>query len=309
MIDLTSPKIISLLPAATEFVAALGLTQSLAGRSHECDYPPEVRHLPVCTTARLNSNKPSGEIDRDVQELLKKALSIYEVDADAIAQIKPTHIITQDQCDVCAVSVGEVERALKELTQIEAQVISLQPNKLSEVWDDIERLGKIFNIPVQNTLAQLQLRVELCQKNTQSLASENLPIVVALEWMKPLMGAGNWIPELIELAGGKPLFGETGKHSPYLKWEDLQQADPDIIVIMPCGFDLERTREESQVLKQHSGWNELKAVKSDRVYVTDGNAYFNRPGPRLVDSLEILAEILHPSLFEFGYIGTGWDYF
>lgn len=309
MDNISEPRIISLLPAATELVATLGLTQYLVGRSHECDYPPEVQILPICTTARLNSNKSSGEIDRDVQELVKRALSIYEVDADAIAQIKPTHIVTQDQCDVCAVSVGEVERALTELTQIELQIISLQPNKLSEVWDDIERLGKIFNIPIQTILTQLQLRVELCQKTTQSLAPEKFPTVAALEWIEPIMGAGNWIPELIELAGGKPLFGETGKHSPYFKWEELQQADPDIIVIMPCGFNLERTREESQVLKQHSGWNELKAVKSDRVYITDGNAYFNRPGPRLVDSLEILAEILHPSLFEFGYIGTGWDYF
>ncbi|MBP0020430.1 MAG: cobalamin-binding protein [Cyanobacteria bacterium SBLK] len=309
MDNLLEPKIISLLPAATEFIAALGLTKYLVGRSHECDYPPEVQNLPICTTARLNSHKSSGEIDRDVKELVKKALSIYEVNADAIAQIKPTHIVTQDQCDVCAVSLGEVERALKELTQIEAQIISLQPNRLSEVWEDIERLGKIFKIPIQNTLTKLQLKVELCQKTVQSLALKNLPTVVALEWTEPMMGAGNWIPELIELAGGKPLFGETGKHSPYLKWEELQQADPDVMIVMPCGFDLERTRQESQVLKQHSGWNELKAVKGDRVYVTDGNAYFNRPGPRLVDSLEILAEILHPSVLEFGYIGTGWDYF
>ncbi|MGK7926004.1 MAG: cobalamin-binding protein [Spirulina sp.] len=309
MADSPEPKIISLLPAATELVAALGLTQYLVGRSHECDYPPEVQNLPICTTARLNSYKSSGEIDMDVKELVKNALSIYEVDADAIVQLKPTHIVTQDQCDVCAVSVGEVEGAIAKLTQIEPQIISLQPNTLREVWDDIERVGKIFNISVQTPLTQLKLRVELCQKTTQSLASENLPSVAALEWTEPMMGAGNWIPELIELAGGKPLFGATGKHSPYLKWEQLQQADPDVIVIMPCGFDLERTREESQVLKQHSGWNELQAVRSDRVYVTDGNAYFNRPGPRLVDSLEILAEILHPSLFEFGYIGTGWDYF
>ncbi|MDB9313158.1 cobalamin-binding protein [Spirulina sp. CS-785/01] len=309
---MTSPqelRIISLLPGATELVAALGLTNQLVGRSHECDYPPQVRQLPACTEARLNSEKPSAAINTDVQQLVENALSIYQVKTDLLQQLQPTHILTQDQCDVCAVSVGDVENAISQLTHLQPQIISLQPNNLEEVWDDLERVAKILEVPFSSTLAQLQGRVALCQQTTQVLEPQQRPTVAALEWTDPLMGAGNWIPELIGLAGGKPLFAEVGKHSPVIQWEDLKQADPDIIVIMPCGFDLERTMKESMVLTQNPGWSDLKAVQKQQVYVTDGNAYFNRPGPRLVDSLEMLAEIVHPELFQFGYVGTGWEYF
>ncbi|NEO27212.1 MAG: cobalamin-binding protein [Kamptonema sp. SIO4C4] len=309
---MTSPqdlRIISLLPGATELVAALGLTNQLVGRSHECDYPPQVRQLPACTEARLNSDKPSAEINTDVQQLVKNALSIYQVKTDLLQQLQPTHILTQDQCDVCAVSLSEVEQAITQLTHVQPKIISLQPNNLEEVWDNLEQVGKTLDVPFSSTLAQLQGRVALCQQSTQVLDPQQRPTVAALEWTDPLMGAGNWIPELIALAGGNPLFAEIGQHSPTLKWEQLQEADPDIIVIMPCGFDLERTMKEAMVLTEKPGWSDLKAVQQQRVYATDGNAYFNRPGPRLVDSLEMLAEIVHPELFQFGYVGTGWEYF
>ena len=306
MADSHPLRIISLLPSATEIVAALGLTDYLVGRSHECDYPPEVEQLPVCTAARLNAEKPSGEIDADVLALAEAALSIYQIKTDVIEELQPTHIVTQDQCDVCAVSFGDVEKAVKQLVHSKPQVISLHPNVLPDVWSDMELVGKTLGVDPQAILTQLQSRIDACEQKTQA---SNHPTVAALEWTDPLMSAGNWIPELIRIAGGKPLFGEVGARSPYLNWENLVAADPEYIIVMPCGFDLERTRQESQVLTQRSGWSDLQAVKNDKVLITDGNAYFNRPGPRLVDSLEILAEILHPELFQFDYQGTGWKRF
>ncbi|MBZ8182113.1 cobalamin-binding protein [Oscillatoria salina] len=300
-------RIVSLLPSATEIVAVLGLTEKLVGVSHECDYPPEVKNLPICTEARLNSAKPSVEIDADVADLIAQALSIYQIKTETIEQLKPTHIITQDQCDVCAVSFGDVEKAVDELTQSNPKVISLQPNLLTEVWADIKRVGRSLNVESQPVLKQLQARIDACTNKTKVLSEVSLPSVVALEWIDPLMASGNWIPEMIKLAGGKTEFGLVGEHSPYLEWENLVKADPEVIIIMPCGFDLQRTRQEIQALTEKAEWSNLQAVKNKQVYLTDGNAYFNRPGPRLGDSLEILAEILHPDLFSFGYEGTAWE--
>ena len=300
----TSLKIVSLLPSATEIIDCLGLTNALVGRSHECDYPPSVKDLPICTEARLDSDRSSGEIDKDVQTLLQQALSIYQIKIDILEYLKPTHIVTQDQCDVCAVNFAEVERAIASLTKSNPQVISLQPNLLQEVWADIERVAKTLGVEARPVLNKLQDRINAIANKVKDINQK--PTVVALEWTEPLMGGGNWIPELIEIAGGKPLLGVKGEHSPYLSWENLTEADPDVIVIMPCGFDLERTEQESQVLIQHPDWSNLKAVKNNQVFIVDGNAYFNRPGPRLVDSAEILAEILHPSLFDYGFRGKGW---
>lgn len=307
MIDSQNLRIISLLPGATEIVATLGLTNSLVGRSHECDYPPEVKKLPICTEAQLNSEQPSAQIDTDVRKLVEAALSIYQIKTDVIEQLQPTHILTQDQCDVCAVSFSDVERAIAELTHSQPKVISLQPQVLSDVWADIEQVAEALGVESQPALRELQSRIEACTQKTKASGEDTLPTVAALEWIDPLMATGNWIPELLTLAGGKTLFGVVGKHSPYLEWETLREADPEVIIIMPCGFDLDRTRQESQSLTQRPGWSNLPAVKNGKVFITDGNAYFNRPGPRLVDSLEILAEILHPERFNFGYEGSGWE--
>ena len=313
MSESNSLKIVSLLPSATEIIDCLGLTDAMVGRSHECDYPPVVKELPICTVARLNSDNSSSQIDKDVQTLVQQALSIYQIKIEVLEQLQPTHIITQDQCDVCAVNVSEVEKAISallrrgaiaQLTNSQPQVISLQPNLLAEVWQDIERVANILGVAAEPVLAKLKDRIDRITRKTQSL--EKTPTVVALEWTEPLMGGGNWIPELIELAGGESLLGVKGKHSPYLSWEDLTKADPDFIIIMPCGFDLERTEKESKVLSDNPHWSNLKAVKNNRVFIVDGNAYFNRPGPRLVDSTEILAEILHPSLFDYGFEGKSW---
>lgn len=301
MSDSANLKIVSLLPSATEIIDCLGLTNALVGRSHECDYPPTVKDLPVCTEARLNSELNSGEIDADVQTLMQKALSIYKIKTEVLEQLQPTHIITQDQCDVCAVNLPEVEKAIAQLTNSHPQVISLQPDLLNEVWDDIKRVAQTLAVEAQPALDKLQSRINIISEKVQDI--ERKPTVVAIEWTEPLMVGANWIPELIEIAGGKSLLSVKGQHSPYVSWSSLVDVDPDFIVIMPCGFDLERTEKESQVLTQHPNWNSLKAVKNDKVFLVDGNAYFNRPGPRLVDSAEILAEILHPQLFAYGYRG------
>lgn len=306
MTNSTNLRIVSLLPSATEIVACLGLTDALVGRSHECDYPPCVQDLPVCTEARLNSNHPSAQIDRDVQTLVQQALSIYKIKTEVLEQLKPTHIVTQDQCDVCAVNFADVEQATAQLIRSHPQVISLQPNLFNEVWEDIARVAHTLGVKAQPALEQLKGRMDAIANKVKVLPTASLPTVVALEWIDPLMAAGNWIPELITIAGGKSRLSVLGKHSPYLSWESLIETDPDVIVIMPCGFDLERTQQESQVLKEHQGWSSLQAVKNGKVFLVDGNAYFNRPGPRLVDSAEILAEIFHPQLFNFSYRGTGW---
>ena len=308
MTDTANLRIVSLLPSATEIIDCLGLTPALVGRSHECDYPASVKDLPVCTEARLDSNKKSGQIDADVKSLMQKALSIYKIKIEVLEQLKPTHIITQDQCDVCAVNLPDVELAIAQLTDSNPQIISLQPKILKEVWQDISRVAKALEVEAQPVLDRLQGRLKAIDDKVEVLVTEK-PTVVALEWTEPLMVGANWIPELIEIAGGKPLLSNRGEHSPYLFWETLIDIDPEIIVIMPCGFDLERTVQESEILTKHPAWKTLKAVKQKKVFVTDGNAYFNRPGPRLVDSAEILAEIFHPDLFNFGHKGKSWKLF
>ena len=302
-----SIRIVSLIPSGTEILAALGLTDAIVGRSHECDFPSQIRNLPACTQARLNSNAASNEIHDKVNELLQSALSIYQIKTDILQQLQPTHIITQDQCDVCAVSFGEVENALKSLTQTSPQVISLQPDILQDVWNDIARIAEVFDVDSKQVLDSLHNRVKTIEDKTQALTAKNIPSIACIEWTEPLMSASNWIPELITYAGGKPLFSSTGKPSEVLKWQDFVNSNPDIIIFMPCGFDLNRTRTEAYLLTQKPEWEKLQAVKNDRVYITDGNAYFNRPGPRLADSLEILAEIIHPEIFEYGYHGKGWE--
>lgn len=301
-------RIVSLLPSATEIVAALGLTEALVGRSHECDYPPEVKQLPICTEARIDATKPSVVIDADIQTLLQATLSIYQIKTDVLKKLKPTHIITQDLCDVCAVNFVEVQKAMNQLTDSNPEIISLQPNQLSDIWQDLQKVAQTLGVDPQPILDRLHSRIDFCQQKVKSLPNYKIPTVAAIEWVEPLMIAGNWIPELIQLAGGKCLFNQGGKNSTYLAWEKILTADPDYLIVMPCGFDLERTKRESQTLKENPYWSNLQAVRQNQVLVADGNAYFNRPSQRLVDSLEILAEMLHPKLFNFGYRGFAWDY-
>jgi iron complex transport system substrate-binding protein len=302
-------RIVSLIPSGTEILATLGLTHAIVGRSHECDYPPEIQKLPVCTAAHLHSHAPSGEIHNQVNDILQSALSIYQVKTDVLEQLQPTHILTQDQCDVCAVSFPEVEQAVASLTHSSPQIISLQPNLLEDVWTDIERVGQLFGVDSVKVLENLEARVKICEQRVQGMSLNELPTVACIEWTEPLMTAANWVPELVNLAGGQSLFSVAGQPAPHLPWETLIASNPDVIIFMPCGFDLQRTRQEAKLLTQRPEWEKLHATKTGRVYITDGNAYFNRPGPRLVDSLEILAEILHSEIFQYGYKGNAWDVF
>jgi iron complex transport system substrate-binding protein len=299
-------RIVSLLPSATEIVAALGLADCLVGRSHECDYPEAVKALPICTAANLDSKASSHEIHRRVTELLSQSLTIYQLDLAQLERLQPTHIITQAQCDVCAVSLAEVEAAVQEGLASQPVLISLQPNTLQEVWQDLARTAQCLGVSAEITISQLQARVRDCQAQTQTLPR---PTVACIEWTEPLMAAGNWVPELVDLAGGTNLFGTLGHHSPWLDWSALLTANPEVIVFMPCGFDLDQTRQAVTELATKPDWQMLQAVQTGRVYLTDGNQYFNRPGPRLVDSLEILAEILHPETCPFGYQGKAWQHY
>lgn len=299
-------KIISLLPAATEIVCALGLESQLVGRSHECDFPESVKHLPVCSSAKFISGSDSAEIDRQVKEILTDALSIYTIDKELIRQLNPDVIITQAQCEVCAVSLKEVEEALEGLLEKECRIISLQPNILSDVYDDIRNIASILGVSpnADILLERADERIDIIRHKLKFLSEK--PKVACIEWLAPLMIAGNWTPELIQIAGGAPILAVNGKHSEFIDFHDIEIADPDIIVVMPCGFSIPRTLQEVNLLLELPGWNDLNAVKNNRIYIADGNHYFNRSGPRLTESIEILAEIINPKQFIFGYEGEGW---
>jgi iron complex transport system substrate-binding protein len=298
-------RIISLLPAATEIICFLGLENNLVGRSHECDYPETIQHLPICSEANFPDDLSSTAIDAKVKELLADALSIYTVKREVIKQLAPDVVVTQAQCEVCAVSLKEVEEALDNFLDKKASIISLQPNKLEDIFNDIKTAGDALNVAETGILIEeLQERVDIIRHKLKYV--ESRPTVACIEWLEPLMVSGNWIPELVNLAGGSNLLAEAGKHSPFVKWEEIKVADPEIIVAMPCGFSIERTMREINLLLDLPGFNEIKAIKNNRLYIADGNQYFNRPGPRIVNSIEIMAEIIHPKLFNFGYEGDGW---
>ena len=303
---MSSKKIISLLPAATEIVCALGLEENLVGRSHECDFPPSVKQLPICSDANVPDNLSSAAIDIKVKELLSDALSVYTVKREVIKQLSPDIVITQAQCEVCAVSLKEVEEVLEDYLEKKSTIISLQPDSLDAIFNNIREVAAVLDVADrgEQLIEDLQERVDIVRHKLKFM--ENKPTVACIEWLEPMMVSGNWVPELVSIAGGTPVLAENGKHSPYVKWENIQQQDPEVIVIMPCGFSIERTMKEVNLLLQLSGFAELKAVKNDRLYIADGNQYFNRPGPRIVDSIEILAEIIHPKQFIFGYEGDSW---
>jgi iron complex transport system substrate-binding protein len=301
-----NPRIVSLIASATEIVCALGFEDQLIGRSHECDFPSSVKLLPQLTSPKFNVEGTSLEIDQRVKAALLEALSVYNVDPRLLEELQPTHIITQSQCEVCAVSLKDVEQAVCELTSSRPVIVSLEPNTLDDVWADIRRVGEALGAAerAEQLIDELQSRIDDVVQRTHWLESN--PTVAYIEWIDPLMAGGNWMPELVEIAGGVNLFGEAGKHSPWMTWDELVAKDPDILFVSPCGFDIQRTLEEMHLLSGKPEWKSLKAVSKGRVVVADGNQYFNRPGPRLVESLEILAEIIHPNVFHFGHEGSGW---
>jgi iron complex transport system substrate-binding protein len=289
-------------------VHALGLGEFQVGRSHECDFPASVAALPVCTRPAIKVSGSSADIDRHVKERIASALSVYEVDSALVKSLRPTHIITQTQCKVCAVSLQDVQRAIQTELSIDARVVSLEPYALADVWLDIERVASACGCPELGAalVRALQQRMRAIEQRAMYGSRQR---IAAIEWLEPLMAGGNWVPELIEMARGENLFGMAGQHSPWMSWEQVVAADPDVIVALPCGFDLERTRGEMYWLSNRAGWSDLKAVRTGRVFVCDGNQFMNRPGPRLLESLLIFAEILHPDLFEPTLEHVGWERF
>lgn len=300
------PRIVSLLPSATEIVAALGFAPNLVGRSHECDHPGGVEDLPVLTASKVQLSGSSRDIDDGVRAVVENGLAVYRVDAERLKTLQPDVIVTQDQCDVCAVSLKDVEAAVCDWTGLAPTVVSLIPTDLDGVWEDMRRVAAALGVPAvgERLIAALKVRMHAIAERAAALPDR--PTVATIEWIDPLMAGGNWMPELVEMAGGRNLFGEAGAHSPYLDWATLREADPEVIVVLPCGFGIARAEAEMPALAGQPGWRDLAAVQAGRVYLTDGHHYFNRPGPRLVESLEILAEILHPGIFDFGHGGVGW---
>lgn len=303
---MTEHRIVSLIASATEIVHALGCGDQLVGRSHECDFPPSVLDLPACSEAKLDASVSSREIDEQVKAILQNAVSVYRVFEDELERLRPTVVITQTQCEVCAVSLKDVEEAVCNLISSQPELVALEPMDLKDIWEDIRKVAIALDVEDRGQLLVENLQSRLDQIQSQTAEIENHPTLFCMEWIDPVMSAGNWVPELAGIAGGKNLFGEAGKHSPWVEWEEILEADPEVIAIMPCGFGIERTILELSPLFENPYWVQLSAVRNGKVFLTDGNQYFNRPGPRVVESTEILAEILHPENFQFGHAGTGW---
>lgn len=298
-------RIVSLIASATEMVHALGLGDSQVGRSHECDYPPAVMELPVCTAPVFDIHGDSQQIDQRVKETLASAESVYKVFDDVLERLAPTHIVTQTQCKVCAVSLGDVERALSARFSTRPQVVAMEPNSLDQIYQDILRLAAACDVEERGRRLVTNVQDEMKCISAVARSTGRKPGVINIEWQEPLMAAGNWIPELVDMLGAENLLGSAGEHSPWMKWEDVVAADADVIVCMPCGYDLRRTRAEMHWLTSRKEWDDLRA----RVYLADGNQYLNRPGPRVAASLRILAEILYPEAFEPTLKDIGWEKF
>lgn len=289
--------IVSLLPAATEIAAALGLLDHLVGVSHECDFPPEVNGKPRVTHCPIHDGGlSSADVDRWVRETLASSGTLYTMDEELLRRLAPDAILTQRLCDVCAVGYGSVA-ALAATLPGPPQVVNLEPSSLADIFDDIRRVAQVAGVVErgQTVIATLEQRVETVR--ARAIRAEHRPVCVLLEWIDPPYGSGHWGPELVEIAGGMDPVGRRGEDSTRIPWERVLEAQPEVIVVACCGYQQERARRDLPILAGYAGWNTLPAVRDGRVYVVDGSAYFSRPGPRVVDSLEILAEVIHPELF------------
>ncbi|MBI1372331.1 MAG: ABC transporter substrate-binding protein [Phycisphaera sp.] len=306
-------RIVSLLAAGTELVCAIGLGDRLVGVSHECDTPEFVRQLPRVSSSLIDPNLSSDRIHEEVSAAIRaaeedpgKALSVYNVNTQLLNKLRPDVIITQSQCAVCAVSLEDVTAAVCELVNGEPDIVSLEPNKLEDIWADIERVATALGVATEGAKLVGELRGRIDAIAMRSDEAEKRPTVEVIEWLDPLMAAGNWVPQLVEAAGGDNALSKPGKPSPTITFAKLKKANPDVIVIAPCGFDIDRTRRDLNALTKQKGWDTLKAVTEGRVYLADGNRYFNRSGPRVVETTEILAEVLHPRAYDFGHEGKAW---
>ena len=298
-------RIVSLIASATEIVCALGRRDWLVGRSHECDFPSDVMALPALTAPKFEVEGTSGEIDARVQAIVRDGLSVYRVDGQTLKALDPDVIVTQDHCQVCAVSLSDVEAATCTWTGRPVEILSLKPDSMADVYADIRRVaaGLDAQDAGEALVRSMQERIHAVGGR---VAGRARPRVAVIEWVEPLMAGGNWMPELIDAAGGDNLFGAAGKHSDWMQWEEIVAADPEVIIVAPCGYGLERCLEERPLLEAKPGWADITAVRQGCVYFADGNAFFNRPGPRLADTTEMLAEMVHPEVIEPDAERTGW---
>ncbi|AWM36369.1 vitamin B12-transporter protein BtuF [Gemmata obscuriglobus] len=288
-------RIVSLLPSATEIVCELGLGDALVGVTHECDYPAFVTALPKVTRTLIPHDAISREIDALVRERLQTQRALYTLDLPTLERLEPDLIVTQALCDVCAVAEAEVTAAACTLPG-RPRVVNLEPTSLGDVFDTLHLVADAAGVPARADLAVAALRERIGTVAKRSEQVTARPRVVVLEWLDPPFSCGHWTPELVRLAGGDEVLGVSGGPSRTLAWADVVAARPDVLLVACCGFSLERTLVDLPALRDCPGWEALPAVRSGRVYVTDGNAYFSRPGPRLVDSAEIVAHALHPAL-------------
>lgn len=280
-------RIVSLLPSATETVCALGGRAALVGRSHECDFPAGVESLPALSSPRLDPRASGREIHDRVEELVTRGLSIYEIDAERLRALAPDVIVTQTLCEVCAATPEDLSAALREWTGAAPRIVSLAPLSLDDVLRDVTRIGEALGRAKTGRELAASLRARIESLTALARTARIRPRVAALEWLDPPIAGGNWLPELIERAGGIPLFGKAGEHSPRVTWEELEAAEPDVVVVVPCGFGIPQAVAELE---------RTPRLRRFRTAVLDGNQYFNRPGPRIVESLEILLGVLHPEL-------------
>ncbi|CAN5664850.1 cobalamin-binding protein [soil metagenome] len=287
-------RIASLLPSTTEIVCALGLREQLVLRSHECDHPAGVEAVPFATWPKYDPDGTSYAIDQRLRALLQEGLGVFRVDADRLREAAPDVILTQDQCQVCAVPLADIEAAACALLEPPPRIVSLSPATLGEVLESVVTVAEALGVREAGEALRRDMEAGLRSVGGRAVSRAVFcrPRVLTIEWFDPLMTAGNWVPELVELAGGENVLGAAGAHSPFLLWDAMAATDPEVIVLIPCGFGIERALEELSVLEALPGWGDLRAVRDGHVAVADGNRYFNRPGPRLVESAEILAEIL-----------------
>ncbi|MEX2048750.1 MAG: ABC transporter substrate-binding protein [Gemmatimonadota bacterium] len=308
-----SERIVTLIASATEIVAGLGLADRLVGISHECDYPPEVLHLPRLSEPKVDPSASSAEIDRGVREIVRDGLSVYRVDVERLRALRPDVIVTQDHCEVCAVSLADVEASLSALDLPDTRVCTLHPGTLADVRRDFERVARVLGEPERGRalVATFDSRLEAVRARVAEAGIEPMRVVL-LEWLAPPMVAGGWMPELARIAGARPLIVEEPGRFSQVGWAEIAGADPDAVLVLPCGFDVRRTVAELEDPAVAAGLRSVPAVHDGRCFVLDGNAYFNRPGPRLADSAELLAGVLHPELFaehreRYGRAWVGWE--
>jgi iron complex transport system substrate-binding protein len=286
-------RICSLLPSATEILFALGLGDNVAGVTHECDFPPQAKQKQVVVRSRLPHNLEPAEIDRHVSEFLTRGESLYSVDLEALRAIGPDLVITQDLCHVCAASAGDLAVALAGLPQ-QPRALSLTPHNLAEVWNSIRAVGEATGraAKARALVAELERRVVAVEQAVSGAAE--CPRVVCMEWLDPPYAAGHWVPEMVARAGGREALGRAGEPSSRVHWEGILSLQPEVILVMPCGYHLEQVVEEFARTELPAGWENLSAVRKGRVYAVDASSYFSRPGPRLATGVEILAHVLHP---------------